>query len=215
MEGRMNQHYPFELVPLPYAYNALEPYIDELTMRLHHDKHLQTYVNNLNAALESYPELHNWTIEQLLYYSERVPEKIRTAVINNGGGVYNHEFYFANLAPAAKNSAPRGNLLAAISAQFGSLDAFKAAFKAQALAVFGSGYAWLVVNKDGKLEIITTKNQDSVLPLCACPVLGIDVWEHAYYLKHYNVRADYIDDWFKVLNWQSAEQNFEKCVRVR
>jgi len=206
-------HYPFQLVPLPYAYNALEPYIDEKTMHLHHDKHLQTYVNNLNAALKDYPQLQTWSLEQLLYYSDMLPEQIRTAVINNGGGVYNHNFYFANLSPTQSN--PTGELLNAINDQFGSLDNFKTKFKAQALSVFGSGYTWLVINKDGKLEIVNTKNQDTVLPLNSCAVIGIDVWEHAYYLKHYNVRADYIDDWSKIVNWPQAEQNYVSCQKPR
>jgi len=206
-------HYPFQLVPLPYAYNALEPYIDEKTMHLHHDKHLQTYVNNLNAALKDYPQFQTWSLEQLLYYSDMLPEQIKTAVINNGGGVYNHNFYFANLSPTQSN--PTGELLNAINDQFGGLDNFKTKFKAQALSVFGSGYTWLVVNKDGKLEIVNTKNQDTVLPLNACAVIGIDVWEHAYYLKHFNVRADYIDDWFKIVNWPQAERNYASCMKPR
>ena len=200
--------YPFPLVPLPYAYNALEPYIDEKTMHLHHDRHLQTYVNNLNAALAKYPQFQNWTLEQLLYYSEELPGDIRTAVINNGGGVYNHNFYFANMSPAP--GAPGGDLLDAIVKSFGSVENFENQFKAQALAVFGSGYTWLALGKDCNLKIINTKNQDTVLPLDAAPIMGIDVWEHAYYLKHYNVRADYIADWFRVADWRRAQENYEK-----
>jgi len=199
----MNNHYPFELMPLPYSYNALEPYIDEKTMRLHHDRHLQTYVNNLNAAIKDYPELHGWSLEQLLYYSDIVPEDIRTAVINNGGGVYNHNLFFAGL-DSTKAQATNA-LMKAINKTFGSFDDFKKEFKKQALSVFGSGYTWLVAKKDGALEIVNTKNQDTVLPMNVLPLLIIDVWEHAYYLKHYNMRADYIDDWFKVVNLSRAE----------
>ncbi|KAI4453876.1 37s ribosomal protein s26 mitochondrial [Holotrichia oblita] len=195
----MNYHYPFQLPPLPYAYNALEPYIDEKTMRLHHDKHLQTYINNLNAALKDYPQLHNWSLVQLLYYSNRIPEEIKTAVINNGGGVYNHMFYFANLKPPmAQQIKPTDNLMMAINSAFGSFETFKIEFKNQALSVFGSGYTSLVVNRDGNLQIINMKNQDTVWTLNACPIMLIDVWEHAYYLKYYNIRADYIDAWFNV-----------------
>jgi Fe-Mn family superoxide dismutase len=183
-------------------------------MHLHHDKHLQTYVNNLNAALKDYPQFQTWSLEQLLYYSDRLPEQIRTAAINNGGGVYNHNFYFANLSPAQQQNASSGDLLDAINNSFGSVDAFKDEFKKQALAVFGSGYTWLVINPDGNLEIINTKNQDTVLPLNACPIMGIDVWEHAYYLKHYNLRADYIDDWFKIVNWPQAKSNYMRCISL-
>ena len=208
----MNNHYPFELMPLPYGYDALEPYIDTKTMQLHHDKHLGTYVNNLNAALKDYPQFHDWTLEQLLYYSNRLPENIRTAVLHNGGGVYNHNFFFENLVPSTQTGAPSGGLLDAINNKFGSIDNFKNQFKTQALAVFGSGYTWLVLNKNGELEIINLADQDTVIPLNTCPIIGIDVWEHAYYLKNYNVRADYIDNWFKVLNWQQAVQNYQKCL---
>jgi len=205
----MNNHYPFELIPLTYSYDALEPYIDEKTMRLHHDKHLQTYVNNLNAALKDYPGLHGWSLEQLLYYSDSIPEEIRTAVLHNGGGVYNHNMYFAGMKnPAQQINKPDNKLIRAVLAGYGSFDTFKQEFKKQALKVFGSGYTWLAVNGDGKLQIINTGNQETVLPLNVRPVLLIDVWEHAYYLKHYNVRADYIDDWFEVINWEQAEKNY-------
>jgi len=204
--------YPFQLVPLPYAYNALEPYIDEKTMHLHHDAHLQTYVNNLNAVLKDHPMLHSWTLEQLLAYSDMLPEEIHTAVINNGGGVYNHNFYFANMQPHAQQTALSGNLLHAINSEFGSYDNFKAKFKQQALAVFGSGYTALVLNHNGSLEIMNTANQNTLLNEGVCLIMLIDVWEHAYYLKNYNVRANYIDNWFNVVNLSLAEKNFEKCI---
>jgi len=207
----MKNHYPFELMPLPYAYNVLEPYIDEKTMQLHHDRHLQTYVNNLNAALKDYPELHYWGLDQLLYYSYMLPEAIRTAVINNGGGVYNHNMFFAGLiSPAEAKNQTAPNLMREINSQFGSFDAFKKQFKAQALGVFGSGYTWLAADNNGKLQIVNIKNQYTVLPMNLCPIMLIDVWEHAYYLKNYNVRADYIDNWFNVLNLTQAENNFNK-----
>ena len=206
----MNEHYKFINTPLPYSYNAMEPYIDEKTMRLHHDKHLQTYVDNLNNALSNYPHLHNWTLEQLIVNIPSLPEDIQTAVRNNGGGVYNHQFYFNNLINAAY-SRPSGLLIDDIAKEFGSLEAFKKQFKTTALSVFGSGYAWLVVNAAGQLKIITTPNQDTPLPLGMCPVLNIDVWEHAYYLKHYNLRTDYIDDWFHVVNWDNANEHYKRC----
>jgi len=207
-------HYPFELTPLPYAYNGLEPYIDEKTMRLHHDRHLQTYVDNLNAALKDYPELHHWSLEQLLYYADRLPEQIRTAVINNGGGVYNHNLFFAGLkSPQKQKNQPAGAFMQAVKAQFGGIDAFKKEFKKEALGVFGSGYTWLATDNEGKLQIINTKNQDTVLPMNLYPIFLIDVWEHAYYLKHYNARADYIDDWLNLVNAEAAETNYLNAQR--
>lgn len=197
-------------MPLPYAYNAMEPFIDTKTMELHHDKHLQAYVDNLNHALENYPMLHKLTLEQLLVQENLIPEEIRTAVHNNGGGVYNHRFYFNNLKiEGSKN--PVGLLGEYIKKTFGSDQNFKNQMKEAAMSVFGSGYAWLVVGGDGVLRIITTANQDTPLPEGLCPVLNLDVWEHAYYLKHYNVRADYIDDWFQVVNWEKADENYRSC----
>jgi len=207
----MNNHYPFVLEPLPYAYDALEPFIDTKTMQLHHDRHLQTYINNLNAVLKDYPQLWSWSLEQLLYYSDLIPEKIRTAVKNNAGGVYNHTMYFTGLTNDVnlKNPDKASLLMQAINSKFGSYDNFKKEFKAQALSVFGSGYTYLAADANGQLQIINTKNQDTVLPLNLCPILLIDAWEHAYYLKHYNLRADYIDDWFNVLNFAQAETNYK------
>lgn len=197
-------------MPLPYAYNAMEPFIDTKTMELHHDKHLQAYVDNLNHALENYPMLHKLTLEQLLVQENLIPEEIRTAVHNNGGGVYNHRFYFNTLKiEGSKN--PVGLLGEYIKKTFGSDQNFKNQMKEAAMSVFGSGYAWLVVGGDGVLRIITTANQDTPLPEGLCPVLNLDVWEHAYYLKHYNVRADYIDDWFQVVNWEKADENYRSC----
>lgn len=210
----LTYHYPFTNPPLPYAYQALEPYIDEKTMKLHHDRHLQTYVDNLNKALADYSRFHNWTLEQLIYNIASLPEEIQTAVRNNGGGVYNHLLYFTGLAPAS-NQMPTGALADAIRREYGSLDAFLKKFKEAALSVFGSGYAWLVVAADGSLMITTTKNQDTPLSLGLCPVFNLDVWEHAYYLKHYNLRADYINDLFHVINWEQAGQRYMACFQMQ
>lgn len=208
----MNEHYPFTNPPLPYAYDALEPYIDAKTMELHHDKHLQAYVDNLNNALKNYPDYQQLSLEQLLLYIFRLPADIRIPVWNNAGGVFNHIFYFSQLAPpeTIPTVIPQP-LLSALNHSFGSMDGFKKALSDAALSVFGSGYAWLVLTPVGKLEIITTANQDTPLPLGLCPVLNLDVWEHAYYLKHFNVRADYIKDWFSVINWEQANQNLISC----
>ena len=209
----MSNRYKFINYPLPYAYNAMEPYIDEKTMRLHHDKHLQAYIDNLNNTLAQYPQFQNWTLEQLIVNVPSLPEDIQNSVRNNGGGIYNHYFYFSNLTPAAC-SQPVGMLKEAIEKEFGGYASFQKQFKESALSVFGSGYAWLVVNASGQLDIITTKNQDTPLTLRLYPVLNIDVWEHAYYLKHYNLRADYIDDWFHVVNWNYANKNYLCCFNM-
>ena len=205
----MNEHYPFELVPLPYPYNALEPYIDAQTMTLHHDKHLKAYVDRLNSTLEKYPAYHNWSLQRLIRDNCRLPYQIQTPVKNYAGGVYNHNLYFQILNPAEANSS--GQLENAITTAFGSMDAFRAKLKETALGVFGSGYAWLAVNPAGRLRIVSTANQDTPLPYNFCPVLNLDVWEHAYYLKYQNRRADYIDGFFHVLNLAAAEQNYLKC----
>ena len=207
----MNNTYPFVNTPLPYAYDALEPYIDEKTMHLHHDRHLQTYIDNLNAIIKEHPELQTWTLEGLLELSAFLPKEIRQPVINNAGGVYNHHFFFDSMTPAGKQ--PEENpLLAEIARQFGSLEAFQEQLKKEALAVFGSGYAWLAAD-GGKLKIIRTANQDTPLPLGLQPLLALDVWEHAYYLKHYNQRAAYIDDWFSVVDWEKASRRFAEIPR--
>ncbi|SHH85685.1 superoxide dismutase, Fe-Mn family [Sporobacter termitidis DSM 10068] len=207
----MNEHYPFVNPPLPYAYDALEPYIDTKTMHLHHDRHLQTYVNNLNDALKEHPELHSWTLEQLVYNADRLPASIQQSIKNNGGGVYNHIFYFDGMSNSEARSQA-GMLYTAIVKEFGSAEQFYEAFKKAALSVFGSGYAWLVVDKDGSLKIVTSANQDTPIAQDLCPVAAIDVWEHAYYLKHYNERAAYIDDWLHVADWKHAGALYEKCI---
>lgn len=197
----------FELKTLPYAYDALEPYIDKETMMLHHDKHEKAYLDNLNKAISKYPELYKMGIEGMLKDLNSVPEDIRETVKNNAGGVYNHEFFWSIMSPE-QNQTPAGDLLKAINKDFQSFDNFKTKFKEAALGRFGSGWAFLVKDKDGKLSIISTANQDSPISQGLTPILGIDVWEHAYYLKYQNKRGDYIDNWWNVVNWKQAENNY-------
>jgi Superoxide dismutase len=198
----------FELPALPYAFDALEPYIDAKTMEIHHDKHHGTYVANLNKALESAPDLQKLTVEELLANNlAKVPENIRTAVRNNGGGHVNHTMFWEIMGPNAGGS-PTGTLAEAINSTFNSFDNFKEKFAAAALGRFGSGWAWLVAKPGSGLEIISTANQDSPLMDGLFPVLGLDVWEHAYYLKYQNRRAEYVNAWWNVVNWQSVEKRF-------
>ncbi len=197
-----------ELPALPYAHDALEPYIDTMTMQIHHGKHHATYVANLNAALDQYPELQKHSVEDLIRNIANVPEAIRTAVRNNGGGHANHAMFWQLMAPKAGGD-PSGPLADAIKSGFGSFEAFKAEFKKAALGRFGSGWAWLV-NTGGKVTIESTPNQDSPLMEGKSVVLGLDVWEHAYYLKYQNRRADYVDAWWSVLNWSEISRRFGK-----
>ncbi len=197
----------FELPSLPYPYNALEPYIDEQTMTIHHTKHHAGYVNNLNAALEKYPELQTYSVEDLLRNIQSVPEDIRTAVRNNGGGHANHSLFWTVMTPNG-GGAPTGELAAAINAAFGSFDAFKETFTKAAMTRFGSGWAWLVVDGFGKLRVYSTPNQDSPYMDGFTPILGLDVWEHAYYLKYQNRRAEYVNNWWNVVNWEEVARRF-------
>jgi Fe-Mn family superoxide dismutase len=197
---------PFKLPALPYAYDALEPSFDAETMHLHHDKHHQAYVNNLNIAVASHPELAGKSVEELVANLNAVPDAVRTAVRNSGGGHANHSFWWPTLGKGG--AAPTGELAKAIDAKFGSLGAFQDQLSKAALGVFGSGWAWLVKAPDGTVAIETTPNQDSVLTLGHKPVLGIDVWEHAYYLKYQNRRADYVKAFFQVLNWDYVSGQF-------
>ncbi len=199
----------FELPPLPYDYAALDPYIDEQTMRIHHDKHHGTYVTNLNAALENQPNLQGKSIEELLRDINSVPENIRTAVRNNGGGHANHTMFWEIMAPNA-GGQPSGPLAEAINSSFGSFDAFKEQFTRAATTRFGSGWAWLLAD-GGRLEIISTANQDSPLMEGRVPILGLDVWEHAYYLKYQNRRPEYINAWWNVVNWNAVNDRFNKA----
>ncbi|MCL2114468.1 MAG: superoxide dismutase [Streptococcaceae bacterium] len=194
----------FTLPELPYAHNALEPFFDEETMRLHHGKHHQTYVNNLNAAIEKHNELDDKTLEELLTNLDTIPEDIRTAVRNNGGGHLNHSMFWEWLSPNGGGVAT-AEIGDAITAKFGSFEEFKLQFKAAATGRFGSGWAWLVV-KDGELAITSTANQDNPISEGAKPILGLDVWEHAYYLKYHNVRPDYIEAFFNLINWDKVNE---------
>lgn len=194
----------FTLPALPYAYDALTPYIDEETMHLHHEKHHNTYITNVNAALEKHPELAEKTIEELLADLNSIPEDIRTAVRNNGGGHANHSLFWTVLAPNA-GGEPTGAVKDGIEAAFGSFDAMKEKFTAAAVGRFGSGWAWLVVS-DGKLEITSTPNQDSPISEGKTPILGLDVWEHAYYLNYKNVRPEYIKAFWNLVNWDEVNQ---------
>jgi Fe-Mn family superoxide dismutase len=199
---------PFSLPPLPYPYDALEPHIDKLTMEIHHTKHHAAYVNNLNKALESAPELAHKSLEELLANNcAIVPEKIRTAVRNHGGGHINHSFFWEIMGPKA-GGQPRGKLAEAIAQTFGSFEKFKEKFTEAALGRFGSGWAWLVLTPQKKLEVYSTANQDSPLMEGKIPILGLDVWEHAYYLKYQNRRADYVQAWWNVVNWAAVEKRF-------
>ena len=195
----------YTLPDLPYGYDALEPYIDVETMHLHHDKHHNTYVTNLNAAIEKYPELEEQSIEELMKNLNEVPEDIRTAVRNNGGGHANHSFFWKIMAPNA-GGEPTGAIKDAIDQAFGSFEKMKEEFKTAATGRFGSGWAWLVLN-NGKLEITSTANKDSPLTDGKTPIIGLDVWEHAYYLKYKNVRPDYIAAFWDVVNWDQANEN--------
>lgn len=197
----------FELPSLPYAYDALEPYIDKLTMNIHHTKHHNTYVTNLNNALEGHSELLSKTVEEVISNLNAVPEAVRTAVRNNGGGHANHSLFWQILAPNA-GGEPTGALSDAINAKFGSFESFKDEFTKAATGRFGSGWAWLSVN-NGELEVSSTPNQDSPLMEGKTPILGLDVWEHAYYLKYQNRRPEYINNFFNVINWAEVAKRFE------
>ena len=196
------------LPALPYDYNALEPHIDEQTMQIHHDKHHAAYVNNLNAALEGHADLQGLSIEALIGKLSAVPEAARGPVRNNGGGHYNHTLFWELMAPGGAN-APSGKLADAINSAFGSVDAFKEQFAKAGMGRFGSGWAWLVKGADGKVSIESSPNQDSPVMDGKFPVLGCDVWEHAYYLKYQNRRADYLAAWWNVLNWTVAGRRYD------
>ena len=195
----------YEVPKLPYDYAALEPHIDEATMKLHHDKHHQAYVNNLNAAVEKHPELASQAPEDLLRHLHTIPEDIRTAVRNNGGGHVNHTMFWSIMKPHG-GGAPTGEIAEQINKDFGSFDAFKEAFNGAAAKQFGSGWGWLIW--DGKLKIVTTANQDNPLTNGHFPILGNDVWEHAYYLKYQNRRPEYLAAWWNTVNWDEVNKRF-------
>ncbi|HOO18219.1 MAG TPA: superoxide dismutase [Phycisphaerae bacterium] len=202
----------YELPPLPYAFDALEPPIDARTVEIHYTKHHKTYLDNLNKALEAHPDLSRKPIDELLRDLSQIPENIRQTVINNGGGYANHNLYWEVMGPK-KGGEPRGQLANAINDAFGGFAKFKEQFSQAALTRFGSGYAWLTFDPNGKLTITQTLNQDSVVSIGHKPILIIDVWEHAYYLNYQNRRADYIAAWWNVVNWDAAEQRYRAAKR--
>jgi Fe-Mn family superoxide dismutase len=202
----------YTLPLLPYAFDALEPHIDARTMEIHHDKHHAAYINNLNNALKDHPELAAKPINELVADFSVVPEPIRNAVRNNGGGHANHTFFW-ELLGAGKGGSPVGKLASAITATFGSFEEFKAKFEAAGVGRFGSGWVWLILNKQGSLEIVSTPNQDSPITDGNKPIIGNDVWEHAYYLNYQNRRPDYLKAWWNVVNWDHAEQNYQTALK--
>lgn len=197
----------FTLPKLPYEFNALEPHIDARTMEIHHDKHHQAYINNLNAAIEKHPELANKSVEDLLKDLNAVPEDIRTAVRNNGGGHWNHSMFWVIMSPKG-GGEPSGALADAIKKAFGDFKTFKEKLAAAAVGQFGSGWGWLVKDSSGGLAVMATPNQDNPISNGRTPILGIDVWEHAYYLNYQNRRPDYIAAWWNVVNWDAVSQRF-------
>jgi Fe-Mn family superoxide dismutase len=200
---------PYTLPNLPYAHDALEPFIDEMTMQIHHGKHHAAYVANVNKALESAPELADLPVEELLRNINRVPDAIRTAVRNNGGGHANHMLFWEIMGPN-QGGAPTGTLADAISSTFGSFEDFKTKFGNAGVTRFGSGWAWLVVKDASSLDLYSSANQDSPYMDGHTPILGLDVWEHAYYLKYQNRRPDYIASWWNVVNWDFVQERFSK-----
>ncbi|MBI3576995.1 superoxide dismutase [Candidatus Gottesmanbacteria bacterium] len=210
----------FTLPDLPYAYNALEPYIDERTMQIHHDKHHGTYVKNVNDALAGHEDMLAMSIEELVKNLNKVPEEVRTKVKNNGGGHYNHSLFWTVMSPNPTGALrqPQGDLVTAINATFGSFEKFIEQFGSAAISRFGSGWVWLIVDPSAgsgqvKLAIVDTPNQDNPLMEGKTPILGLDVWEHAYYLKYQNLRADYIKAWWNVVNWEEVEKRFQEATK--
>lgn len=201
----------YQLPDLPYAFDALEPYIDARTMEIHHDRHHAGYVNNVNAALEGHPNLASKSIENLLRDIDAVRDDIRTAVRNNGGGHANHSLFWQIMSPDG-GGQPSGDLATAINGKFGSFDAFKDEFSNAATGRFGSGWAWLVVDDGGNLLVTSTPNQDSPYMDGLTPILGVDVWEHAYYLKYQNKRGDYVSNWWNVVNWPEVARRYKDAA---
>lgn len=212
----VEQPYPFALPPLPYPYNALEPHIDETTMKIHHTKHHQAYINNLNDALTRYPEWTKYSLNELLSQINQLPEEIRSTIRNNAGGHWNHDFFWRLLTPE-QNVSLSEPLRQAINREFSSMDAFRERFTQAALSVFGSGWTWLVMTPQRTLRIISTPNQDNplmdIVPNKGIPIMGVDVWEHAYYLKYQNRRADYLKAFWNVVNWKFVSDNFLRASK--
>jgi len=207
-----SMNYPYTLPPLAYAYNALEPYIDEQTMHLHHNKHHQAYIDNTNKAVSQYPELQKKHLVDLLAHLDELPADIRTTLQNNGGGHLNHALFWEYMTPQGEGE-PQGKLAQAITKKFGSLARFKEQFDTAAKNRLGSGWAWLCVTSTGDLEASSTANQDVPLSRGHLPILGLDVWEHAYYLKYHNKRPEYITNWWHVVNWKKVQEQFETIAR--
>jgi Fe-Mn family superoxide dismutase len=202
---------PFKVIPLPYAYDALEPYIDEETMRFHHDKHYVAYTKKFNEAINQYPELVNQSAEELLSNIDRLPEAIRKTVQNNGGGYVNHTMFWEIMSPNG-GGEPRGELAQAIKKKFGSFEDFQTAFNDAGSKQFGSGWAWLVLDNNKQLSIIGMPNQDSPLMMGMYPIMGNDVWEHAYYLKYRNDRGKYLQQWWNVVNWDEVNKRYQQAI---
>lgn len=206
-------HYPYTLPQLPYAYEALEPHFDKATMVVHHQKHHQAYIDNLNKALEAYPQYQSYTLEELLIGLNTLPSDLKTVVQNHGGGHFNHGMFWQILSPDF-DQKPTSVIAQKIDAAFGSYENFKAAFDKAARTVFGSGWAWLCIDQKDNLVVIASPNQDNPLSQGLRPILGLDVWEHAYYLKFQNRRIDYIDAWWHVINWQEVEIIYKKASSI-
>lgn len=203
------ESYPFVVRPLPYEYDALTPVLNEETLRFHHDKHYKTYVDNLNSTLSDYPELQKKSLKELLLKLDDISLPARNAIRNNGGGVYNHELYFNTMRSPA-GQAPEGELAEAIKRDFGSYRQWQDQMKQAAVSKFGSGWAWLLTDKEGNLSIVQTANQDIPDIGTYTPLFLVDVWEHAYYLQYQNRRADYVEGWFDLINWRKAEKRYEE-----
>ncbi len=205
--ANMPDNKEFKLEPLPYAYDSLEPYIDKETLILHHDKHHQAYVDNLNKILSTHPEIEYKSLDQLLSNPTILPRDVRQGIINNAGGIYNHNFFWSIMGPN-KGVKAKDELLKAIEKDFGSFESFKEKFDKSALSTFGSGWTWLVSNDEGELAIMSTSNQDSPITSGIKPIIAIDLWEHSYYLKYKNERNKYIENWWNVVNWEQANKNY-------
>ncbi len=206
----MNNHYPFELEPLPYAYDALEPHLSSEIVQIHYENHHQNYVNSLNQALSRYPHYQNWYLEKLVAHYNALPVQIRTAVQNNAGGVYNHNLYWSSMCPCS-NYFPIGTLKKAIDRYYGSFAFFQKQFKSNAMDVFGSGWVWLVADTSANLDIVVTANQDSPLSSRLTPIINLDMWEHSYYLQYHSTRSEYIDNWWHLVDWTYAEERYQSA----
>jgi Fe-Mn family superoxide dismutase len=213
-QGEENTETPFSAIPLPYEYNALEPYIDAETMRFHHDKHYTTYTKKLNAAVNQYPELANKSAEQLISDIDSLPKDVQKTIRDNGGGYVNHTLFWLIMRPNGGGN-PTGEIASAIEQSFGSFDAFKTAFNEAGSKQFGSGWAWLVLDRNMQLKVMSTPNQDSPLMMGMTPIMGNDVWEHAYYLKYRNERTKYLENWWNVVNWDEINKRYQAAMEQR